>query len=76
MLSCNVLRMHRKSRATASFDPSSSAAALRARAPANGIPASGSLLSHVHIVMPPHANHMGNMFGGIYMEYESPLPPP
>lgn len=28
-----------------------------------------SLLQHVHIVMPPHANHMGNMFGGIYMEW-------
>jgi acyl-CoA hydrolase len=30
---------------------------------------SESLLHHVHIVMPPHANHMGNMFGGIYMEW-------
>jgi hypothetical protein len=33
------------------------------------IPAAASLVQLVHIVMPPHANHMNTMFGGILMEW-------
>jgi hypothetical protein len=33
------------------------------------IPASASLVQLLHIVMPPHANHMNTMFGGILMEW-------
>ncbi len=43
-----------------------------ASAPSPGlppIPASASLVQLVHIVMPPHANHMNTMFGGILMEW-------
>jgi hypothetical protein len=62
----NILGMHRKSVDYQPTDPLPSANS--SHPPIDGVPASESLLQHVHIVMPPHANHMGNMFGGIYME--------
>ncbi len=43
-----------------------------ASSPSHGlrhIPAAASLVQLVHIVMPPHANHMNTMFGGILMEW-------
>ncbi len=46
-----------------SASASSAAPALRA------VPAAASLVQLVHIVMPPHANHMNTMFGGILMEW-------
>ena len=33
------------------------------------ISAAASLVQLLHIVMPPHANHMNTMFGGILMEW-------
>ncbi len=60
--------MHRKPVNPTASVPTPLSSAFGALALHSGIPASESLLQHVHIVMPPHANHMGNMFGGIYME--------
>mmetsp|Transcript_61350 Transcript_61350/g.164773 ORF Transcript_61350/g.164773 Transcript_61350/m.164773 type:complete len:934 (-) Transcript_61350:288-3089(-) len=34
-----------------------------------GIPAEASLLKYTLLVLPPHANHMGNTFGGCIMEW-------
>ena len=46
-------------------EPSSSSSSPALR----DIPAAASLVQLVHIVMPPHANHMNTMFGGILMEW-------
>ncbi len=46
-----------------------SASASSAAPALTAIPAAASLVQLVHIVMPPHANHMNTMFGGILMEW-------
>jgi acyl-CoA hydrolase len=37
--------------------------------PADSVAADQSLLQYTYIVMPPHANHMGNTFGGQLLEW-------